>query len=294
MTLRHRPGGPMLTVVQSRRVARQLCSTATISLSLAIAGCSAHQVPFPTPPDPYVPPPSAVISISPDNVRVNPGGTQTFTAMVTGVTDTAVTFGVVEGDSGGEITNAGVYTAPPTLGTYHVTAISVADTGAFADATTLVWPSGIATTPTGNMHATRDSYTATLLGNGKVLVAGGNSDIGGTTSAELYDPLTGTFASTGPTKSPRYAHTATLLMDGKVLVTGGLGDGDNQGSASNITVGSGLRGTLRSCHRQVCSNRYHGCTPRKPHGDVAGQWESANCRRNRGYRNQRWEVSVFW
>ncbi len=223
----------MLTVVQSRRVARQLFSTATISLSLAIACCSSHMAPFPTPPDPNSPPPfSTVVSISPDNVRVSPGGTQTFTATVTGVTDTAVTFGVVEGDSGGKITNAGVYTAPPTLGTYHVTAISVADTSAFADATTLVWPSGIATTPTGNMHATRDSYTATLLGNGKVLVAGGDSDIGGITSAELYDPLTGTFASTGPTKSPRYAHTATLLMDGKVLVTGGLGDGDNQGSAS--------------------------------------------------------------
>ena len=223
----------MLTVAQSRRVARQLCSTATISLSLAIAGCSSHTVPFPTPPDPNTPPPfSTVVTISPDSVRVNPGGTQTFTATVTGATDTAVTFGVLEGDSGGTISPTGVYTASPTLGTYHVVATSVEDTFASAEATALVWPSGIATTPTGNMHATRASYTSTLLGNGKVLVAGGGSDIGGITSAELYDPLTGAFASTGPTTSPRYAHTATLLLDGKVLVTGGLGVGGNQGSAS--------------------------------------------------------------
>ena len=59
-------------------------------------------------------------------------------------------------------------------------------------------------------------HTATLLGNGKVLIAG----IGA--NAELYDPATRTFAEAGPyaDPSPWLVDTATLLPDGKVLITG--------------------------------------------------------------------------
>jgi hypothetical protein len=66
-----------------------------------------------------------------------------------------------------------------------------------------------------------------LLQNGKVLIVGGS--IGGsdepvaTASAELYDPETGTFATTGSMGAARSGHVATLLPDGKVLVAGGLG-----------------------------------------------------------------------
>jgi hypothetical protein len=55
--------------------------------------------------------------------------------------------------------------------------------------------------------------TATLLRNGKVLVAG--------YSAQLYDPDSGTWTETGKMTTPRYLHTATLLSDGRVLVAGG-------------------------------------------------------------------------
>jgi hypothetical protein len=57
-----------------------------------------------------------------------------------------------------------------------------------------------------------------LLKNGKVLVAGG---FGAITSAELFDPVSGSFSSTGSMGTGRSDHTATLLNDGKVLVTGG-------------------------------------------------------------------------
>jgi Kelch motif/Galactose oxidase, central domain len=81
-------------------------------------------------------------------------------------------------------------------------------------------------TPTGNMHVGRFFFTATLLRNGRVLVAGGICDNhgctgAGTSSAELYNPATGTFALTGSMSVVRSAHTATLLTDGTVLVTGG-------------------------------------------------------------------------
>ena len=73
-----------------------------------------------------------------------------------------------------------------------------------------------------SMASARRYHTATLLPNGKLLVAGGNTT--GTTAtaaAELYDPATGTWASAGTMASARYQHTATLLTSGKVLVAGG-------------------------------------------------------------------------
>ena len=84
--------------------------------------------------------------------------------------------------------------------------------------------------PTGFMKLARAQATATLLTNGRVLVAGGQYFNGlqyVTNTAELYDPASGTFHYTGRMTIPRYAHTATLLQNGKVLITGGI---DNRGN----------------------------------------------------------------
>jgi hypothetical protein len=85
-------------------------------------------------------------------------------------------------------------------------------------------------TPTGAMIEPRYDHSATLLPDGRVLIAGGGSSrrIDGRNglvvlaSAELYDPVTGTFTPTGAMTAARRRHTATLLPDERVLIVGGL------------------------------------------------------------------------
>ena len=81
-----------------------------------------------------------------------------------------------------------------------------------------------------SMNHAREGATATLLRNGKVLIAGGANfdlaDVGSRIldSTELYDPVTNTFApaaSTATMPLPHWNHTATLLPNGKVLIAGG-------------------------------------------------------------------------
>jgi N-acetylneuraminic acid mutarotase len=66
------------------------------------------------------------------------------------------------------------------------------------------------------MKYERFQHTATLLANGKVLVAGG-----GVLWAELYDPVADKWNDAGTMNAMRGAHTATVLRNGKVLVAGG-------------------------------------------------------------------------
>ncbi len=82
-------------------------------------------------------------------------------------------------------------------------------------------------TRTGSMHNQRcggvfAGFTATLLDNGMVLVAGGRDLNGLVSTVELYNPSTGTFSVTGRLNIPRSGHTATLLPSGEVLIAGGL------------------------------------------------------------------------
>lgn len=77
-------------------------------------------------------------------------------------------------------------------------------------------------TLTGNMNAYRTFHTTTLLNDGEVLVAGGRG-IGNynQSTAELYNPSTGTFSDTGSLNTGRVYHAAALLPSGEVLIAGG-------------------------------------------------------------------------
>src|SRR5437899_2412534 len=73
------------------------------------------------------------------------------------------------------------------------------------------------------MNQARSGHTATLLANGKVLIAGGENSSGFVTPAEVFDPTNGVFSYSGSLSLPRADHTATRLADGRVLIAGGRG-----------------------------------------------------------------------
>jgi hypothetical protein len=83
--------------------------------------------------------------------------------------------------------------------------------------------------PTGSMSVYRFLQSATLLADGRVLMIGGtdqnvNFSDAIRRTAELYDPRTGQFSTTGSMTEVRYRPVATRLHDGRVLVVGGSPD----------------------------------------------------------------------
>ena len=72
---------------------------------------------------------------------------------------------------------------------------------------------------TGAMSESRSFHTATVLQDGRVLVAGSK---GKKTAPETYEPANGVWSEAGQMVKSRADHTATLLQDGRVLIAGGV------------------------------------------------------------------------
>jgi N-acetylneuraminic acid mutarotase len=119
--------------------------------------------------------------------------------------------------------------------------------------------------PTGSLTTARYQHTATLLPDGRVLVAGGAdpSDILG--SAELYDPSTATWHSTGSLNSVRNYHTATSLPNDTILVAGGLNY--THGYFTSAELYDPAAGTW-SATGNLISDRYEHTATLLPNGTV--------------------------
>ena len=147
------------------------------------------------------------ITISPTTATVLPGQTQTFTAAVTGVPDTGVTFSVAE-PTGGTITQSGVYTAPTTPGVYHVVAASTVDPAQTATATVTV--------PT--VQVTLNPASVTLGPNGTqpfTATVTGTSNTGVTFSVQ--QPNGGTINQNGVYVAPAVPGTYTVIASSAAL-----------------------------------------------------------------------------
>jgi hypothetical protein len=112
------------------------------------------------------------------------------------------------------------------------------------------------------MTTARWQHRNALLLTGKVLVTGGRNASSKLNSAELFDPVSGTFSATGNMQRFRSLHRATALANGKVLVTGGLGgptDTDNNtlGSAELYDPATGTFAFTASTPAMVNRRRSH-------------------------------------
>jgi hypothetical protein len=174
--------------------------------------------------------PMPQLTIAPVTITLPPGGTHTFAANVSGLTNTAVNL-TVQQSAGGRINSAGLYTAPTTDGFYDVVATSIVEPTLTSNATVTVTTSSSGFTPTGSLHEARGLHTATLLPDNKVLIAYGSNSSSytvatgyvGLSSIEVYDAGTGTFTEiVGEDGVGVFGHTATLLPNGLVLLAGGF------------------------------------------------------------------------
>jgi len=171
-------------------------------------------------------PASVSVTISPTSSSLNTNGTQQFSDTVTGTSNTAVTWSVVE-SGGGSVSSTGLYTAPATAGTFHVKVTSQADTTKSAQATvTVTVPTSVAISisPTSSSLSTggTQQFTDTVTGTSNTAVTWSVVESGG-----------GSVSSTGLYTAPATAGTfhvkvtsqadATKSAQATVTVTGGTG-----------------------------------------------------------------------
>src|SRR5438477_478504 len=119
---------------------------------------------------------------------------------------------------------------------------------------------------TGSLATARNGHTATLLPNGKMLVAGGEDGNSILTSAELYEAARGTGSATGSLATARSGHTATLLPNGRVLAAGGGDGGSIHASAELYDPASGTWSATGS----LATARFGHTATLLPNGKVLG------------------------
>jgi hypothetical protein len=118
-------------------------------------------------------------------------------------------------------------------------------------------------TPTSNMSTARYAPSATLLSDGRVLMSGGAQGAGAIiqlASAELYNPVTGFWTSTGSMNTTNWAFDTKLLSNGKVLSFGGCGADNCSNVLSNAELYDSVTGTWTPTASMNAARRIYAST----------------------------------
>jgi hypothetical protein len=183
----------------------------------SILGCGGGKSSAPPPPQ------NVSISIAPTSANILVGAAVSFSSTVSGTSNPAVTYAVMEGANGGQINGSGAYVAPSAAGVYHVRVSSAADPSKVADATITVRDYARTVDKYPFLPNGYDFHTSSLLNDGSVLVAGGKGLSGITNRQSLrYNPAQDRFETDALLAVARQAHAAAILANGRVLVMGGF------------------------------------------------------------------------
>jgi hypothetical protein len=236
-----------------------------IAAVIGVCGCRGGSTSSPAPTRPSL----ISVTVTPNPITVMQGATQSFAATVTGATNTAVTWSVLE-PSGGTINSAGLYTAPQLgQGTFHVVATSQASSASQGIAAVIIPAPQITISPTAATLSPggAQAFTAVASGFANTGVTWAIQETGGgvingagfysaPTVAGFYHVVatsiedttitasatvtvttsSSRFTPTGSLNEARGLHTATLLPDNKVLVA----YGSNSSSYTEATGYVGL------------------------------------------------------
>jgi N-acetylneuraminic acid mutarotase len=184
--------------------------------------------------------------------------------------------GTLSDGSQADLTASATWTSAfPSTATVTAGLVTGVATGSTAITATSAGVSGMTTltvstntwSPTGSLSANRQAHTATLLGNGKVLVVGGLGDDPESTlaSVEIYDPRSMIWSPAASLTNQRLSHTATLLPDGTVLVVGGLSEetpplDPNQTVMTSVEIYDPVANTWSAGPSMTTPRSYHTAT----------------------------------
>jgi Galactose oxidase, central domain len=212
-------------------------------------------------------PAPAIISFTASPAAISAGQSSTLGWTVTGATTLSIDQGI------GSVLGKTSQVVAPTQTTTYTLTLNGSVSAQMTVALTIAALQGVFAR-TGSMTVPRvsGSHTATLLSNGKVLIAGGDGINNNSrvilANAELFDPAAGTFAATGSMTVARNQHTATLLPNGQVLIVGGNGINNS----SPVTLASAeiydpIAGTFTATRNMTVARVQHTATL-LPNGEV--------------------------